>query len=220
MAQFLARSRFRGFRAVLPAAALMCAGLAAAPAAVAHGREDAYILSFGNSMMISSVSIEEYDRLRAGRAGDFLWIRRAGKAFLADDPAMLREARALFSSLHALEPEQEDLRRRQEALDDREQELDQQEEEIDRQMDADSGEDDEDEDAPQAAPVSAADQKDLERQMSDIRSRQREIESSNRDLESVGRDLDAREEEIEREAESKLWGLIDGAIKSGVAKPI
>jgi hypothetical protein len=213
-------SRFRGFRVVLPAVVLLCAGLAAAKAAVAHGREDAYILSFGNSMMISSVSIEEYDRLRAGRAGDFLWIRRAGNAYVVEDPATLKEARALFSSPNVLEPEQEALRRRQEALDDKEQELDQQEEEIDRRMDADSGEDDEDDDAPQAAPVSTADQKNLERQMSDIRSRQREIESSNRDLESVERDLDAREEEIEREAESKLWSLIDGAIKSGVAKPI
>jgi hypothetical protein len=212
-------SRSRRVRSALPAGVLLWAGLVAAPAALAHGRDDAYILSFGNSMMISSVSIEEYDRMRVGHAGDFLWIRRAGKTYVVEDPAMLKEARAAFSSLHALEPQQEDLRRREEALDDKEQELDQQEEELDQKLDGDS-EDDEDDDAvAQVSALSTAQRQELEARMADIHSRQREIASAGRDFERAERELDAREEELESQAESKLWSLIDGAIQSGVAKP-
>jgi hypothetical protein len=202
------------------AAVLLCGGLATTPAALAHGREDAYILSFGNSMTVSSVSIDEYETLRGKRSADFLWFRRGGKAYLVEDPALLKEARALFAPLRALDPEREDLRRRQEALDDREQELDQREDEVDRRLDVDSADDDEDGDAVSPSTISDADQHELEQEMSEIRARQREVQASDRDLERVERDLDAREDEIEREAEAKLWALIDEAIEKGVAKPI
>ncbi len=212
-------SRLCTIRAI-SVAVLLCGGLAAAPAALARGREDAYVLSFGNSMTISSVSVDEYEGLRGKRASDFLWFRRGGKAYLVEDPAMLREARALFASLRALDPEREDLRRRQEALDDQEQALDQQEEEIDSRLEADGGDDDEDDDAPAASARSDADRQELEQEMSEIRARQREVQAADRDLERVERDLDAREDAIEREAEAKLWALIDEAIQKGVAKPI
>ena len=223
-------SRLRGFRSV-PAAVILIAGLAAAPVAAAPGGsgskhsphpsdEDSYILSLGNSTTSSNISIDEYARLRGKRAGDFLWFRRAGKAYRIDDPATLSEARALFAPLRALEPEQEDLRRREEALDEKEQDLDRREEDTDRRMELANGEDDDDDDAgPRIAPTSDADRKELERRLSEIRSQQREIEADSRKLESVERSLDAREDAIEREAESKLWTLIDVAVKRGLAKP-
>ncbi|HVQ54491.1 MAG TPA: hypothetical protein VMT25_04890 [Thermoanaerobaculia bacterium] len=201
----------------ISAAGLLCAGLATAPAALAHGREDAYILSFGNSTTVSSVSIDEYANLPGKRSADFLWFRRAGKAYVVEDPATLKEARALFAPLRALDPEREDLRRRQEALDEKEQELDQREDEVDRRLDVDS---DDDDDAVGPRSLSDADQHELEREMSEIRARQREVQAADRDLERVERDLDAREDEIEREAEAKLWALIDEAIQKGVARPI
>ena len=34
------------------------------------------------------------------------------------------------------------------------------------------------------------------------------------------RELDKREQELEREAERQFWSLIDGAIRSGLAKPL
>jgi hypothetical protein len=226
------KSRFRGFRSALSAAVLLFAGLAATPAAAApggsgpkhssrHSNEDSYILSLGNSSTSTNISIDEYARLRGERAGDFLWFRRAGKAYLIEDPATLKEARALFAPLRALEPEQEDLRRREEALDEKEQGLDRQEEDIDRRMDPGNGEDewDDDDAGAQIAPASDADQKELERQRSEIRSRQREIEAASREIERVERSLDAREDAIEREAEAKLWTLIDAAAKRGLAKP-
>jgi len=212
------RSRLCTIRAIF-AAVLFCGGLAA-PAAIAHGREDAYILSFGNSMTVSSVSIDEYENLRGGRSGDFFWFRRAGRTYLVEDPAMLKQARALFAPLRALDPEREDLRRRQEALDDRQQELDQREEEVDRRLDVDGADDDEDGDAVAPSTLSDADRHELEQEMSEIRARQREVQAADRDLERVERDLDAREDAIERDAEAKLWALIDEAIQKGVAKPI
>ncbi len=225
------KSRFRGFRSVLPIAVVLFAGLAATLAAASPGgpgskhsshysNEDSYILSVGNSTTSTNISIDDYARLRGKRAGDFLWFRRAGKAYLIDDQATLIEARALFAPLRALEPEQEDLRRREEALDEKEQDLDRQEEDIDRQMDLANGEDEGDDAAsPQIAPASDADQRELERQRSEIRSRQREIEAAGRELERVERSLDAHQDAIEREAESKLWTLIDAAVKKGLAKP-
>lgn len=202
------------------AAVLLCGGLAAAPAALGHGREDAYILSFGNSMTVSSVSLDEYESLRGERSADFLWFRRAGKAYVVEDPATLEEARALFAPLRALDPEREDLQRRQETLDTREQELDQREEEVDRRLDVDGADEDEDGAAVSPGTLSDADQHELEQEMSEIRTRQREVQAADRDLERVERDLDAREDQIEREAEAKLWALIDEVIQKGVAKPI
>ena len=89
-----------------------------------------------------------------------------------------------------------------------------------RRLDADGGSDDEDDDALAPAHLSDADQHELEQQMSEIRARQREVQAADRDLERVERDLDAREDAIERDAEAKLWALIDEAIQKGVAKPI
>jgi len=203
----------------ISAAVLLCGGLATGPAAFAHGREDAYILSFGNSMTVSSVSIDEYENLRGKRPADFLWFRRAGKAYLVEDPATLKQARALFAPLRVLDPERDELRRRQEALDEQDQELDQREDEVDRKLDVDSAEDDGD-DTVAPRTLSDADQHELEREMSEIRARQREVQAADRDLERIERDLDAREDEIEREAEAKLWALIDEAIQKGVARPI
>ena len=66
-------------------------------------------------------------------------------------------------------------------------------------MDLASEDDDEDDDAgPGIAPISEADQRELERRVAEIRSRQREIEGPNRELERAERDLDAREEERAR----------------------
>jgi len=212
-------SRFCAIRAIF-AAVLLCGGLATGPAALAHGREDAYILSFGNSMTVSSVSIEEYENLRGRRPADFLWFRRGGKAYLVEDPATLKEARALFAPLRALDPEREELRRRQEALDEQDQELDQREDEVDRKLDVDSAENDGDEDAVAPTALSEADRHELHQEMSEIRAHQREVQAADRDLDRIERDLDAREDEIEREAEAKLWALIDEAIQKGVARPI
>ncbi len=214
-----------GFCLALSVSVVLVAG--AAPAAALPGsqhsshtsREDSYILAVGTNTTISNASIDEMVRLRGDRASNFLWFRRAGKAYLIEDPATLNEARELFAPLRALEPEQEELRRREEALDDQEGELDRREEGIDRQMDAASEDDDDEDGKVTFTPLSDAEQERLGSGLREIRSRQREIQAATRELERQERELDAREDAIEREAESKLWTLIDAAVKKGVAKP-
>ncbi len=103
-------------------AAVILAGLAASSAAApppegsrhtirTTGKEgsDAYVLTLGKDSLSTNLDFDSYARLRARRTGDFLWFRRAGATYVIDDPAMLRQAQALFGSLRALEPEQEAL---------------------------------------------------------------------------------------------------------------
>ena len=59
----------------------------------------------------------------------------------------------------------------------------------------------------------------LHGQQDALHPRQRELESRNRELDAAERSLDAREDRLEREAETKLWSLIDAAVRSGTAKP-
>jgi len=171
--------------------------------------------------------------LREQRSGDFLWFRRGGKAYVIEDDAMLREARELFTPLRALEPEQEALRRRQDAVGEEKRELDRQQEDVERQIDGltdHDGETEGDEDrefiAPEdAPPPTDEEQAELQRQLDELRGqqenlrpRQRELDAKNRDLDEAERALDAREEKLEREAEAKIWSLVDAAVRSGVAK--
>jgi len=234
----------RGVARWILAAAALAAGLlaVATPAAAAPRRTanespaDAYALSMGENSMSTNLSLDEYVRLREKRSGDFLWFRRAGRAYLIEDPATLAQARELFAPLRALEPEQEDLRRRQDELDEAERELDRQQEDLEQRMDRIAEMDGEtDGDAEEAevvvgeevGPPTDEERAELDHELEMLRSqddalrpRMREIESRNRELESIDRSLDAREEKLEREAEGKLWILIDQAVKSGSARAL
>ncbi len=208
---------------------LVLAGLAHAPAALPSGsgaqhstrgfNGDFYALSVGKTMTSTNISLDEYVRLDEKRAGDFLWFRRSGKTGLITDFATLKEAAALLAPLRALEPEQEDLRRREQALEKEERKLDRQEEKLDRLMDLASGEDEDLDEGDAAARSPDADVRELETRLDQIRSRQRQLEARERELDSIERSLDAREEAIEREAEAKLWTLIDSAVEKGLARP-
>lgn len=211
--------------------ALSVAALAPSPAA-ASTLADSYALATGENSMSTNLSLDEYVRLHEKHTGDFLWFRRAGKAYLIEDPATLAQARELFASLRALEPEQEDLRRKEEALSEKEQELDRQQEDLERRTEAltendgdtEGDVDDASMDTEVATPTDA-ENAEVEKELDDLRSqrealrpRQQEIDAKSRELESVERSLDAREDKLEKEAEAKLWILIDGAVKKGLAK--
>jgi hypothetical protein len=240
MPQSLGRSRpVRLWMASCSAFLLLCC-LPASPAVARESGSkhwssssdaDAYILRLGDNTTSTNVSSDDYAGLREKPSGDFLWFRRAGKTYVIEDHATLEEARALFAPMRALEPEQEGLRRKEDALGEKERELDRQDEDLDRQVDrmtgdeGDEGDDDDDTGVTQIARISDADREELQRQLDelqsqqrDLQARQRDLESENYDLEKVERSLDAREDTLEREAESKLWTLIDGSIKKGLAK--
>jgi hypothetical protein len=225
-------------------ASVLFACLAAAPAAASGGSgathstsrsdADAYILALGDRTMSTNVSFDDH-ALLAKRSGDFLWFRRGGKAYRIEDRATLEEAGALFVPLRALEPEFEALRRKEEALNEQERELDRQDEDLDRRADQMTGDEGDeggdgdaeyDEDVQPVVEASDADRAELQRELDEVRgqqrnleARQRDLESDSRDLDAVERTLDAREDALEREAEGKLWTLIDDAVKKGIAKP-
>jgi len=210
----------------LPAAIVLTAGLFAMPASAVGVRcypdagADSYVLSLGDNMTSTNLSVDEYVRLRERRTGDFLWFRRSGKSWLIEDRPTLEEARSLFASLRALEPEQADLERRQKALEEKERDLDREEEDLDRKMDQMSEDDEDDDDEVAAAtPASDAELRGLQRRQDDLQARQRDLEARDRDLEKIESALEAREDAIEREAEAKLWNLIDAAVRNGLAKP-
>jgi myosin heavy subunit len=222
-------------RTFFPAAVLL-AWAAAVPLTAANERStaDAYVLAMGKSCMSTNLDFDAFARMREKRAGDFLWFRRAGKTYLIEDVATLRQANELFAPLRALEPEQQDLSRRQEELGQKEEELDRQQDEFESQMErlteeAGDTEGDWDEEftvSEQTGPPSeeelAAIQKELDElrgQKDALRPRQRELETKDRELEAVERRLDAREEKLEAEAETKLWDMMDAAVRSGAAKP-
>lgn len=227
-------------------AAALFTGVAACAAAATGGSGshrwtdsrdgDSYVLSLGHDSISTNLSLDEYERLREKRSGDFLWFRRDGKTFLIEDAETLKRARALFAPLRALDPEREELNRRQETLSDSEQELDREQGEIDRQIDRltdgdDGGETEGDGDeefmvSEETASPTDEERAEIDRQLDELRSqqdalrpREREIQAKDRELDAVERSLDAREEKLEKEAEGSLWQLIDTAIKSGAAKP-
>jgi len=212
----------------------LCAGLSGLPSGEGS-RRDAYVLALGKDTFSTNLNFDSFARMREGRSGDFLWFRRNGASYLIEDPATLREAQELFAPLRALEPEQKDLSRRQEALSEKEEALDREQDALDSEIDrlteetGESGGDWDDEFSvsdEMPAPPTEEDRAEIDRQLEELRGqqdalrpRQHEIETRNRELDTEERALDAREEKLERAAESKLWDLMDAAIRSGVAKP-
>ena len=233
-------SRFLRTFPTLLAGLLLCGGLLT-PGTLSGlpsgegSRRDAYVLSLGRDTFSTNLNMDSFTRLRESHAGDFLWFRRRGASYLIEDPATLRQAQELFAPLRELEPEQKDLSRRQEALSEKEEALDREQDALDSQIDrlteesGDGGGDWDDEfsaDEVQPTPPTDEDRAEIDRQLEELRNqqdalrpRQREIEAKSRELDTEERALDAREEKLERAAESKLWDLIDAAIRSGVAKP-
>jgi len=224
-------------------AAALCAAMVPASSAAGEERSrhrtdrsdrDSYVLAMGQHTMSTNLDFDAFGRMREKRTGDFLWFRRAGKSYLVEDPATLRQARELFAPIRALEPEQEALGRRQDELSQKEEELDREQDELEGRMDRLTDEDGETEDdgdtefvvSQETTPPTEEQRAEIERELDELRGqqealrpRQRELEAKNRELDAVERSLDAREEKLEREAEGKLWKLIDSAIQSGIAKP-
>jgi bla regulator protein BlaR1 len=199
--------------------ALLAASFSAAQDRDADGA-DAYVLSIGNSFS-TNVSIEELQRLRETVPQPFLWFRRRGTTYVVDDRATVERARGLFAPLRTLEPEQEALRKRQEGFEEKQQALEREQEKLENRIESieDARNDDDDRDEGDVEDEAAArERRDLEVGLREVESRLRELEPEEREIDSIERALDAREDQIEREAEARLWRLIDDSISSGLAK--
>jgi DNA repair exonuclease SbcCD ATPase subunit len=193
--------------------ALLAASFSAAQDRDADGA-DAYVLSIGHSFS-TNVSIEELQRLRETVPQPFLWFRRHRKTYVVDDRATIDRARGLFAPLRTLEPEQEALRKRQEGFEEKQQPLEREQEKLENRIETIQDESSAGDAGDEAA---ARERRDLEVGLREVESRLRELEPEERELDSIERALDAREDRIEREAEARLWRLIDDSISSGLAK--
>ncbi len=195
----------------------LAAAAGAAPGGEAHRRADcgdSYILSRGDHWSISSGSLEALRATRRRFSGDFLWAMRGGREVLIRDPNTLAEATAAFSPMRELEPEQRALEGKQRDLESRQSDLDSEQEDVDRELDRLS--DDESDEV--AAPGSEETRRDLERRLRDLESRARALEGEDRELEAQERAIDERTDALEKQAEAKLWALVDRAVADGRAE--
>jgi DNA repair exonuclease SbcCD ATPase subunit len=182
-------------------ALLLAAG---AVALLASASRDAYILS-GPESRISFSTGAEIPQIRAMQArfgGDFLWVRRHGNAYVIRDAALVQRARSFFVSVSALAPAQEAVGREEAKLDHEEERL---------EAIADWASDSE------GRTRSAKDDRSRESALRDAEAKLVEVRAKQRDVGQREREIDQREEALEREAERKLWQLVDDAIRSGAA---
>src|SRR5262245_30781678 len=118
--------------------ALSVVGLAAAAAgpraAVAGGRE-AHVLALDGSTYATNLDLDELQRIRKARSGDFVWFRRGGRAYVVTDPDVLAAVRDILRPVRALSEEQEELGARMRPFEDREEELDREEERLEERSD-------------------------------------------------------------------------------------
>ena len=167
------------------------------------GSRDAYALILNGSWRSANKSIEEMGAIHDKVGGDYLWFRRGGGIYLVRDRAVLEQSQALFESLGMLEPEEHAIERRQKAIE-------RKEEALDRERDRLRHEDDEcDRNAHGPA---------RERRRKQIEAERRDLESQVRGRETEERAFERRSRQMEKEAENRLWVLIDRWIAEGSAK--
>ena len=168
-----------------------------AVALLASSPRDAYIPS-GPESRISLSTGAEIRQIRAIQArfgGDFLWVRRHGNAYLIRDAVLVQRAHSFFVPVSALSSAQEAVGREEAKLDHEEERL-------------------------EAIADRVKDTEDRARYAKDDRSaesRLRETEAKLVEVRAKQREVSQREEALEREAERKLWQLVDDAIRSGAA---
>jgi hypothetical protein len=172
---------------------------------------DAYVLSRGGHGTSTSTSVDELVKVKKKFSGEFLWVRRGGKAFLIRDRAVLDQAQTCFAPLQALDPERNALQAKQREIEREEAVLEREQEELERQ------EEDLEDDRGESA---ASAREDIQRRQDELRPRVERQEARERDLERVEEALDEREEVLEQKAEEQLWQLIDATLARGAAERV
>lgn len=159
------------------------------------------MLNRGNSASVSG-SLEDLGTLRRRYAGDFLWFRRGGAAYVMQDARLLADAAAaaFFESLRELEPEQRSLARREAALDREDEDNDREDEAIEAEEET------------RPSP-------ELDRRRRTLDDRRRDLSRRQHELAKEERELDRRENALEETAERELWKFLDRTVTSGAARP-
>ncbi|HEV8238322.1 MAG TPA: hypothetical protein VGS57_03025 [Thermoanaerobaculia bacterium] len=177
--------------------AMLC--LCAVPAA-AKQRRDGYILRLDADTQISSLDLQTFEVVEKSLRGPVLWVQRGGRRYEIRDASILDRAAEELRPVTAVNDEYEAFQRRARPVYD-------EEEDLDRQIDAieDSGDDGEDRD---------------EARLAELRTQRRDLKQRLRAVEAEERQLDARQEAAEAVFERFLDGLIDEAMRAGLARQI
>ncbi len=181
----------------------------AAAEAARHGwsKDESYILMSagedGRMMMHGSTSdLRHAQALRTG-SDPLLYVRRDGKAYVVRDPAILRQAQAIFAPQQALGRRQAALGSRQAALGSRQAALGGQQAELSsRQRSAGSRSDD------------------LSRQQAELGRQQAELGEQQAALGAQQGRLGKEQERLGREAQARFRALVDDAQRRGLAREV
>jgi hypothetical protein len=182
-------------RLVLIAALCLCA-----VSAEAKQRRDGYILRLDTERLTSSLELETFQGIAPSLRGPVLWVRRDGRSYEIRDRSILDRAAEALRPVTAIDDEVEAFERRARPVYD-------EEEDLDRQIDAIE---DADEDGGQRD----------EARLADLRAQRRDLRERLRDVDAEDRDLDRRQEKAEAVFERFLDGLIDEAMRMGLARPV
>lgn len=101
--------------------ALLAVALAAAlffAASAVAGTCDSYVLHLaGSGSQTISGNLEDFRAAKQYLSGDYLWARRAGRAYVIGDHALVAQAYAFFAPQRELQPKQREVGAEIEALD-------------------------------------------------------------------------------------------------------
>lgn len=195
-------------RPVVWAVALAAAALGARGAEA--GGRDAHVVVLDGSSYATNVDIDQLVRIQRGRAGEFFWFQRGGRAYIVTDPEVLAAGREILRPVRALSAEQEELSARLKPFERREEELDREEERLDERSDRLDDRDDR---------ASRDERERLDALQRELDGKQEALRADMRDLEAEERRLDDREREIEAAADERLARLIEDALRKGLARP-
>lgn len=198
------RNRRRIALAALGAVSALTMSLPAA--ALAADRTSYVLFSPGSDSISMSGSTDDIRRARALRAGkeSMLYVRQDGASYVIRDPKTLQAAGALFEPQEALGAQQAELGSRQAALGSRQAALGAEQARLGARQ----------------ANATPAEQADLGRQQDDLGRRQDELGRQQNELGQQQDALGREQDRVARIAEEKLQGLVEDAIRRGLARRV
>ncbi len=179
----------------LIAALCLCAVTAAAKQS-----NDGYILRLDADTRIARLDLSTFLAVDESIRGPVLWVQRGGRRYEIRDPSILDRAAEAIRPVTKINEEHEAFRRRAHPVYE-------EEEDLDREIDSLEEAEEEGEQPDEA-------------RVAELRAKRRALAPQLRAVEAEERELDAREERAEAVSERIIDGLIDEAIRKGLARRI
>ncbi|HSU85082.1 MAG TPA: M56 family metallopeptidase, partial [Thermoanaerobaculia bacterium] len=184
---------------------------------------DSYVLLYGDSdsatMSGSTDNLQKARRLRGDAKDGILWFQRDGKEYVVRDPALLKQAQALYKPVAEVGARQGELGGRQGELGGKQGALGAKQGALGAELGAIA--------ARRARRGGDADDRDLERREKEINRKMEDLSRQQEDLgrqqEALGKqqeDLGRQQEALSARADKEFHELMDRAIRSGAAQEV